>query len=275
MKNILADDKSIDLSLKKIIQRVKKDNVVYSDLTETLLDGEISLQSDWPSINDVLTYISFGITILNTIGLLFLFYKFKTIATALMMHKAVSAQKFYYTQPTTTIETNTLWDNLLQESVQWDHFTIAILIIMFLLVLLICKKLFQISNNNTSVYVEIATTRQCISIKILDLPLCLTHWDITPPAAIDHIALSGTLSPKLIFSWHNFLFTNKITFTSIQVPGIVPISYLQALKLKRILSGQYCAYIIMSHQHIYYPLKPKPSSHPTDHLHQQLYPNAI
>ena len=42
MKNILADDKSVDLNLKKIIQRVKKDNVVYSDLTETLLDGEIS-----------------------------------------------------------------------------------------------------------------------------------------------------------------------------------------------------------------------------------------
>ena len=186
-----------------------------SDLTETLLDREISLESEWPTLNDILTYISFGFTIVNIIWLLFLFYKFKTIATALMMHKSVAAQTFYFTKPTTTTETNTLWDDLLQESVQWDHFTVALLLIMFVLILLICKKLFHFSSKNTSVYVEIANAEQCIWIKILELPLCLTHWDVTPPSAIDNIILTGTLSPKLTLSWSNFVFTNKITTSSI------------------------------------------------------------
>jgi hypothetical protein len=48
MEKMLVDDKSIDLNLQKIIKRVKKD-VIYSDLTETLLDGEISLQTNWPN----------------------------------------------------------------------------------------------------------------------------------------------------------------------------------------------------------------------------------
>jgi hypothetical protein len=115
--------------------------------------------------------------------LLYLFYKFKTIAAALMMHKSVSAQKFYFTRPTTTTEINTLWDSLLQESVQWDHFTVALLLIMMIVILIICKKILKFSIKDTEVHVEIAKAKQCISIKILELPLCLTHWDVTTPSA--------------------------------------------------------------------------------------------
>lgn len=45
MQNILANDKIIDLSLKQVIKRTKQDTKIYSNLAESLIDGEIQLKS--------------------------------------------------------------------------------------------------------------------------------------------------------------------------------------------------------------------------------------
>ena len=80
----------------------------------------------------------------------------------------------------------------------------------------------------------------------MDVPLCLTHWDITPSSVIDNITLSGTWSPKLIFNWHDFLFVSKINSSSLQVPSVISLSYLQTFRIKRMLAKQYCAYVIVT-----------------------------
>lgn len=138
MQDVLANDKTIDLSLKQVIKRTKEDNKMYSNLAESLIDEEIQLENPWPTLNDILTYIAFGLTIFNTIWLIYLFGKFKTLATALLLTKSANAAPtFYFTEPTTTVETNTLSDVLLKDQVQWDHFAITLLLINILLLAVI------------------------------------------------------------------------------------------------------------------------------------------
>lgn len=45
MQNVLANDNIIDLSLKQVIKRTKQDTKIYSNLAESLTDGEIQLKS--------------------------------------------------------------------------------------------------------------------------------------------------------------------------------------------------------------------------------------
>lgn len=277
MQDVLANDKVIDLSLKQVIKRTEEDNKIYSNLAESLINGEIQLENPWPTLNDILTYIAFGLTIFNTIWLIFLFCKFKTLATALLLTKSTSASPtFYFTQPTTTIETNTLWDVLLKDQVQWDHFAITLLLINLLLLAVIVKKIFGRRNIHTNVYLEITNGKACVTVKALSVPLCLSHWHVQPPAMIDNIIVLGSFRPKLAVNWPKFAFTSKLTSTSLQVPGLISISYYQAYRLRKILKESYCAYIVMAHKNIYYPLKtnnlPKPPSVPT---HDHMYPNVF
>ena len=67
-------------------------------------------------------------------------------------------------------------------------------------------------------------------------------------------------------NWPKFAFTSKLTSTSLQVPGLISISYYQAYRLRKILKESYCAYIVMAHKNIYYPLK-------TNNLPKLLKPN--
>lgn len=220
MQDILANDKTIDLSLKQVIKRTKEDNKIYSNLAESLIDGEIQLENPWPTLNDILTYIAFGLTIFNTIWLIYLFCKFKTLAMALLLTKSANASPtFYFTQPTTTVETNTLWDVLLREQVQWDHFTITLLLINILLLAVIVKKLFGKRNIHTNVYLEVTNGKTCVTIKALSVPLCLSHWHVQPPALIDNIIILGSLTPKLTVHWPD-CFYEQIDFHFFTSAGI-------------------------------------------------------
>lgn len=276
MQNILANDKIIDLSLRQVIKRTKQDTKIYSNLAESLIDGEIQLKSAWPTTNDILTYVAFGLTVFNTIWLMWLFHKFRTLAAALMLLRSAHADsQFYFTKPTTTTETNTVWDNLLQEQVEWDHFALALLIIITVLLGLVIQKIWFNYSINTNVYLEITNGQTCIDIKALNIPLCLSHWHVQPPMVIEDIKVTGTVRPKSTVSLPDFLFTSKINPGSLQVPGIINISYYQAFILRRMLKQSYCAYIFLTHKNIYYPLRVNTSSRPHASGHQQIYPNLL
>lgn len=61
INNILAADQQMHLSLKKMTAAARNDSKIFKTLTEPLLDGLISLQSDWPDLNAILSFASIGI----------------------------------------------------------------------------------------------------------------------------------------------------------------------------------------------------------------------
>lgn len=143
-----------------------------------------------------------------------------------------------------------------------DHFALALLIIITVLLGLVIQKIWFNYSINTNVYLEITNGQTCIDIKALNIPLCLSHWHVQPPMVIEDIKVIGTVRPKLTVSWPDFLITSKLNPGSFQVPGIINISYNQAFKLRKMLKQSYCAYILLTHKNIYYPLKVNTSSRP-------------
>lgn len=180
-------------------------------MAESLIDGKIQLKGAWPTTDDILTYVAFGLTVFNTIWLMWLFHKFRTLAIALMLLRSAHADsQFYFTKPATTTETNTVWDNLLEiKQVERDHFALALLIIITVLLGLVIQKIWFSYSINTNVYLEITNGQTCIDIKALNISLCLSHWHVQPPIVIEDIKIIGTFRPKLTVSWPDFLFTSK------------------------------------------------------------------
>ena len=87
MHDIVANDKALDLNLKKVIKKTKQGNKIYSNLAETLLDGQITLEPEWPSKNDILTYMLLEYHFLIRYGSYGFFYKVG--ALVLIGHKSV------------------------------------------------------------------------------------------------------------------------------------------------------------------------------------------
>jgi hypothetical protein len=56
MANIFADDFKYYLNLRKMANRPKKDQVIFSNLAESLVEGEVEMDDDdWPKTNDITT----------------------------------------------------------------------------------------------------------------------------------------------------------------------------------------------------------------------------
>ena len=57
MSDVVAADSKAHLSLAKMAETAKKDAVIFQSLTEPLLNGQIKLNTDWPSLT-IISYIS-------------------------------------------------------------------------------------------------------------------------------------------------------------------------------------------------------------------------
>ena len=71
MANIFADDFKYSLNLRKMANRTKKDQVIFSNLAESLVEGEVEMDDDdWPKTNDILIILALSLTSLNLIAII-------------------------------------------------------------------------------------------------------------------------------------------------------------------------------------------------------------
>ena len=276
--NIVANDKAIDFNLKQVIKRTKQDNKIYSNLAETLLDGQITLEPEWLSKNDFLTYIAFGVSLFNTLWLIWVCYKYKTIARAFFLigYKSVQAAPTYrYDLGTTTTEKNTIW-NTLQETVTDHTFTVAFLLFNIMLFLIKNKENLgqdAVFRDKRFFFLEISNYHDCQTVEVMQVPFCLAHWNVIPPDNIENISVTGSVSPKLTVTWQNVCLNSKLNSNIIQLPGVISWTIYQALKIRQLLKGgSYSAYVLIAHQNIYYPFKPNNRQSTAD-VSQQLCAN--
>ena len=98
MDHIVASDQRSHLSLKKMAARVKQQNIIYSSLAESMLDGEIKIDDNyWSLTNNIISIVAITTTIVNAILIFWLFYKFRILAATITLYKPVK------TAPTTTL----------------------------------------------------------------------------------------------------------------------------------------------------------------------------
>ena len=258
MSHIFAKDEKYHLNLKKLVTRVKKQNTIYSTLADSMVDGQIDLNFEsWPTTNDILSLIAIIITSLNTVVLIWLFYKFKVIAAAIAIYQPVQSSATtlpnFKFQPATTQAPST-WINVLNSNITWDHAVFTLAFISFLMTIFLVIKSFKRTNMNTKLCLEITTGFNCVCIPIFSMPLCPTYWDVQYPNIIDNLTVVNYFRPKLHISYPNFTVRNKNTSQFISVPEIIDLNIFQACTLRSILKQPFSAYIILLHQNIKCPI---------------------
>lgn len=257
MKNVLADDNKAHLSISKIADRAKKDATIFESLSESLLDGEISISQDWPDTNGILGIIAiviaggslslFGWTIIrlrNMAATIAILKQCKSVTSL-----PTSAPSFIYkTEKPANLESNgVLWDFDIAV-LSWEHAIFAFLVFMCILIISILFKLRSKSHVEPKLCIEITNTQRCIIIDLATLPLCPSHCMIQAPTSITDIDVGGSyLQPTLISKWENFTITDSISQKTISVSEVKEISILEARKLKAIIKHPFFVHLYVWH----------------------------
>jgi hypothetical protein len=122
MSKILADDTKYSLNLKKMAKRVKKDKVIFSNLAESLIEGEVDINDDsWPKKQDIISITALILSSINIVAIIWIIYKVRILCAALLLSKEiprVNGLQLQYTIPPTT--TSPSWTTVLSEALRWD-----------------------------------------------------------------------------------------------------------------------------------------------------------
>jgi hypothetical protein len=77
--------------LRKMANRAKKDQVIFSNLAELLVEWEVEIDDDdWPKTNDILIILALSLTSLNLIAIIWLVYKVRVLGGAILLVKNLS-----------------------------------------------------------------------------------------------------------------------------------------------------------------------------------------
>ena len=142
-KDRITADAKMHLNMKEMVQATKNDEKVFQTLTEPLLNGDIELDSTWPSTGDIITYVSLALASLASLGCVYLFLKLSKLSAILLMFqqthfvKSIDPQ-YVFKKPTTEAPENIL--DIIQENVKWDALAIIILGMLIALTTMLIKR---------------------------------------------------------------------------------------------------------------------------------------
>lgn len=237
--------------------RAKKGLVIFSNLAESLVEGELKIDDDdWPKTNDILIILAISLNSLNLIAIIWLVYKVRVLGGAILLAKNLPTTQAFtlrYTIPPATASPS--WSAVLTENIKWDHVVFVFTLFSFTATILLLHIYFRIPPKNIRVCLEITTVLTCEIIEVLTLPFCPSYFNIMYPTFIRDILITGTLFSKLTVRWPNFRLINGSTDHTIKVPTKISITTFQAYRLRAILEESYCAHIIILH-HIKSPTLP-------------------
>lgn len=260
---ILAADEKAHLSLRKMADATKRDQVVFETLTEPLLEGEINVKDSWPHLSDILTILAMGVGSLALLGVAWLFVKLRSLAAALFLLQQVSRSKsmtppiFQYELPSTPAPESDTISLAIFEEFSWIHASLVLNVFTVFILLGIVSMLWKRKPNGTFLYLELTNSTNCTLIPIMHLPLCPSYWDIHHPRDISDLSLAPLPSCKLLADWPGFKVTNKLTRNSISVATTVNLNIWQYFAVKKLLQQPFCAHLLIGHQGLFQPLCPK------------------
>lgn len=176
-----------------------KDELVFQSLTEPLLEGNIQINSSWPSVSDIIDFIALAISIIIAIfGVIFTFLKVRKLLAIIAILQSTTPLKsesqipsFIYKALSTPTPVPSDFDLLIQ-SFSWNHASVLMnaIVVSLLLFCFLYNFYLQRKNRFTQIVIELTTGGECIFVPVLNLPLCPSFWKIVPPTDIFHIDVS-------------------------------------------------------------------------------------
>jgi len=256
--NRLAVDQKLHMSLTKMATAAKNDEQVFKTLSEPILDGQIDINTTWPDLNAILIFCTFSLSVLAIIGFIFAMLKIRKLSTTLlilqqtMTIKSEELNDLVYKNPQTTqinTEPHTFIDHF-----EWDHGSVAIGILVLILTVITLCLIIQRRKRGTTILLELTTGKHCATVPLITLPLCPSFLKINPPQSISHITLNKRMSCKLITDWVGFSVVNRLNDTSIDLPNIISLSWINRYRIRKVMQHPYTAYILVQHDGMVMPL---------------------
>ena len=263
MSDILAADTKSHLSLSKMAETAKKDAVIFQTLEEPLLDGQISLDGDWPSTDNILLYITTSATVILTAVLIWTIFKVRKLTAALLIVEGIQKAKALVTDiPSFIYDKNS--DKSFQEQSSTINFSIDLtwaqanflLLCTILTIMAVYLWKHHQLNVKSKLCLEITCGKVCVLLDIIHLPMCPSYYDIHVPFSISDLDITGHwYSPKLHVSWPDFSVKNKLTEEVIHINSEIRITILAAFRLRKALGKPYFVYLYKMHHGVMIPIR--------------------
>lgn len=212
---------------------VRNDSKIFKTLSEPLLDGIISIQSEWPDLNAILVITSLSLGSFAIIICIYLFLKFRKLATAIFVLQQVSKVKsqdipsFIYKKLTPPTTSASKLETFIATQFSWLHDSVisGVIVLIFLSVL-ICFLYRSRKSKCTTIYIEITSGADCVTVPLLSLSLCPSYYDFSMPS-VDDISISSFPQSKLYVIISSFVITNKLTNKTVNIPTTIDINVLK------------------------------------------------
>lgn len=262
MTDVLAVDTKQHLSLSKMAEIVKKDGIIFKSLTEPLLTGEIKLDTDWPTTDNILTYCSIGAIVLLLILLLGTMFKVRKLAIMVATLQNAKNTHAFVTDTPSFIFTKKADSEYEQPGTTFtidltlDQANFILLCVIVCYILTVVYRYFRFKRVS-KLCLEVTCGQQCVLVDLVQLPMCPTHFKVTFPEDVNNLEIQGYFSPKLFVSWPGFAIKNVLTNKFVNVTNRVKLSPFTAAKLRSILKRPYHVYIYKVHHGIMVPLSPE------------------
>lgn len=262
LEHTIAADHKLDLSLKTIATQMKTNSTIYKSLTDAYLDGAITHPYETTiDYKVIMLIISFTLTIINTITMLFMFRKFKTLTTLCALARPIKAMNTFNYQPTSEDETPNVTNEILK-AIKIEHVNTALCAITIILLILLLIKLFYPKPTDTKVLIEISNGFNCTMLQVFRLPLCQEWYEIKYPDIISDITIEGFLAPKLTVNWPDFQIRDIGSDQTITAPQHLNLLPWQAYRIRSIIKGTFILKIRIEHNGLTFIKPIQPAAQP-------------
>jgi hypothetical protein len=259
MQNILADDRKNHLNLEKMAKAAKNDALIFQTMTDPLLYGDIALQNDWPSSDDILLYCTTAVTSFCLIIIVVLSLKLrKVLITLSILQKstvktahAATVPSFVYKKPTTTQSPDSYF--LQNLDIRLEHYILTFTVLTMILVFILVIKKCTIRNRSTQIIAEITNGKTCIHFPLHNLSLCPNYWKITVPQEISCIQVQGLWNPIVTFSWDVFKIQNILNEQVFHISPYIKVNCLKSKRLRNIMKTTYSVHFYVKHKNLLIP----------------------
>ncbi|KAK3107915.1 hypothetical protein FSP39_025038 [Pinctada imbricata] len=248
--DVLANDKKDHLSLKKIAKAVKKDQKIFHNLAEPLLDGLIAIPQGWPDVNSLIAFSAIGIAIVSLLLSLLMFCKMRKMAASLLIMQQVKGSAsatvpsfIFHVESQTTPS----YTDFLQSEFSWTHASVIVGAVVLVILLVITILMYRSKTRKfTFIALELTSGGDCVIVPVMHLSLCPSYYHFSKPRIRD-VSLASFPSLRLNVQWSPFCVTDKRTDTIMAVPGSIDLNLFTYFRVKKIIQQPFSAYVLTIH----------------------------
>ena len=272
---MFAADENVRADLKKAAQSVITDGLIVNSLTEAVVMGKISVDSNfWISIPGIISELTVFAIVTLIVIVIYLSLKVKKLAIAIAILQA-SVQPVRSDQPIVFNYYEQLQNpsDSSQQSVHnviidttariWPYVIASLLALAFLIIAIYklykcaCKQ--YLLNNTLSVMLEFSNDTKSVFIPIYKLKGLPQDFIVTATDFVCDIRIEGFWNPQLKYNWSTFKITDPLLSVSFTPPTQHKLDWIAAILLKRVIDDPYTVQPVFVHNaHITRIIIPSP-----------------